>query len=226
MIKILIAEDDERISVLHKSMADKVEGFEVVAITNTVADSKEYLSILKPDLVLLDVYFPDGNGLDVIEWIRSEHIKTDVILITAAKEMAAIEKSLRFGVFDYLVKPIMFARFEESLRRFIAHKTKLSDDKEVTQSDIDSIISKGASFRDKNQITLPKGIDSITFDKILERLREHGDYISSNDIAAGLGINRTTARRYLEYFTAIGLAEVDSHYGTVGRPERKYKAVK
>ena len=55
MIKVIIAEDDPRIALLHQSMVEKLEGFEVIAIANTIAEIQEYLPLMKPDLLLLDV---------------------------------------------------------------------------------------------------------------------------------------------------------------------------
>jgi len=58
MLKVLIAEDDPRIALLHQNMVEKVAGFEVISIANTISELKEYVALMNPDLILLDVYFP------------------------------------------------------------------------------------------------------------------------------------------------------------------------
>ncbi|MDD3344143.1 MAG: response regulator [Sulfurospirillaceae bacterium] len=223
MIKVLIAEDDPRIALLHQSMVEKIEGFEVVSIANTVAELQEFIVVMKPDLLLLDVYFPDGNGIDFLGWMRNNAIGTDVILITAAKEMASLEKSLRYGVFDYLIKPIMFYRFSASLTKFKAYKEKVITHEELSQSKVDEFFNKTAQMAKPLHVGLPKGVDGITLEKILTALHHNETFFSASEIAEQLGINRTTARRYLEYLVSTSKVEVDSHYGSVGRPERKYK---
>ena len=223
MIKVLIAEDDPRIALLHQSMVEKIANFEVVAIANTISELKEYIELMRPDLLLLDVYFPDGNGIDFLSWMRSNAISTDVILITAAKEMASLEKSLRYGVFDYLIKPIMFYRFQSSLQKFHDYKEKVISQEELSQSKVDAFFNKTLPSNKPLHVGLPKGVDSITLEKILSALHQSQTFFSASEIAETLGINRTTSRRYLEYLVGEHKVEVDSLYGSVGRPERKYK---
>lgn len=223
MIKVLIAEDDPRIALLHQSMVEKVNGFEVIAIANTITQLEEYIILMSPDLLLLDVYFPDGNGIDFLEWMRNHGIATKVILITAAKEMASLEKSLRYGVFDYLIKPIMFYRFAASLEKFQAYREKVLTQEELCQSKVDEFFNKTTHTEKPLHVGLPKGVDGITLEKILSVLHHHENYFSASEIADRLGINRTTARRYLEYLVSTSKVEVDSLYGSVGRPERKYR---
>ena len=223
MIKVIIAEDDPRIALLHQNMVEKLEGFEVIAIANTIVEVQEYLPLMKPDLLLLDVYFPDGNGIDLLGWMHASSLTTDVILITAAKEMASLEKSLRYGVFDYLIKPIMIYRFSASMQKFLDYKNKFSNKEELSQHQVDEFLSKIMPAPKTLNVSLPKGVDTITLEKIFSVLRKNDIFFSANEIALSLGINRTTARRYLEYLVLSGKVEVDSLYGSVGRPERKYK---
>lgn len=223
MIKVLIAEDDPRIALLHQNMVEKVTGFEVITIANTIAQLQEYIVLMKPDLLLLDVYFPDGNGIDFLGWMRNNSVSTDVILITAAKEMASLEKSLRYGVFDYLIKPIMFYRFSASLEKFRGYKEKVITQEELSQSKVDEFFNKTVQTGKPLHVGLPKGVDGITLEKILSVLHHGKTFFSASEIAEHLGINRTTARRYLEYLVSEMKVEVDSLYGSVGRPERKYR---
>jgi two-component system, CitB family, response regulator len=223
MITVLIAEDDPRIALLHQNMVEKISGFQVVSIANTIGELQEYVTLMKPDLLLLDVYFPDGNGIDFLGWMRSNSITTDVILITAAKEMASLEKSLRYGVFDYLIKPIMFYRFSASLEKYHSYKDNVLTQEELSQSKIDEFLNKTVQTGKPLHVGLPKGVDGITLEKILSALHHNEHFFSASEIADRLGINRTTARRYLEYLVSTSKVEVDSLYGSVGRPERKYR---
>ena len=74
MIKVLIAEDDPRIALLHQNMVQKIQGFDVVSIANTMSELKEYIVLMSPDLLLLDVYFPDGIGIEKLGRMRNHVI--------------------------------------------------------------------------------------------------------------------------------------------------------
>ncbi|MCZ8485499.1 response regulator [Vibrio lentus] len=73
------------------------------------------LDILKPDLVLLDVYLPDGCGLDILNHVRGSNQGCDVILITAARRRRHTATGDARQVVDYLLKPVMFPRLEAAL---------------------------------------------------------------------------------------------------------------
>ena len=70
---------------------------------------------------------------------------------------------------------------------------------------------------------LPKGIDPVTLDKILEEMKKEIGKFTSEEMSERVGVSRTTARRYLEYLVSLGSLEVDVSYGGVGRPERIYR---
>ncbi len=65
-----------------------------------------------------------------------------------------------------------------------------------------------------------------TLDKIRQYLIKDGDYRSAAQIAASTGVSRSTARAYLDYMLEQGIAEELLQYGTVGRPQRLFRAKK
>ncbi|MEJ2518817.1 MAG: response regulator [Desulfuromonadales bacterium] len=102
---VLSVEDDPKIAEIHQHFTEKVAGFEVVGIALNLADAEKMSQLFKPDLVLLDYYFPDGHGTDVLWRIRGERLATDIIMITAAKEGETLQEAIRGGIFDYIVNP-------------------------------------------------------------------------------------------------------------------------
>lgn len=225
-IQVLIVEDDKRISEIQRLFTEKVAGFSVIGIAHAIAEAEEMISILKPDLVLLDIYFPEGNGIDLLWKIRSAHRTVDVILITAAKEVKIFQEAIRGGVFDYILKPIVFDRFQTTLHNFQEYRQRINEMKTIDQQDVDGLLHP---VRIQSSIgdDMPKGIDAITLDKIIEvtdNLDEEG--ISAEKMGKLVGVSRTTARRYLEYLVSGGVVGADLSYGTVGRPERIYLKIK
>ncbi|MBU2511382.1 response regulator [bacterium] len=221
-IQVLIVEDDRRVSEIQRLFTEKVSGFSVIGIALSIAEAEEMLAILKPDLVLLDIYFPEGNGIDLLWKIRSHYRSVDVILITAAKEVNILQEAIRGGVFDYILKPIVFDRFRNTLNKFFDYRSKITEMKTVDQLDVDGLLHpvKPAT---SNEDLMPKGIDAITLEKIItviDTMAEVG--ITADKVGKLIGVSRTTARRYLEYLVSSGTVGADLSYGTVGRPERIY----
>ncbi len=199
-------------------------GFTVTGVVNLLADAPEMVAALEPDLILLDIYFPDGNGMDFLDQLRTQHSDCDVILITAAKEIKLLHNALRSGVFDYMIKPVFFERFEEALGNYRQHWIKLQKLNDMNQEDVDQFFKHAtrASSSPKEQ-NLPKGIDPLTLDKIVAAFDVSPQQgINAEEMGQMIGASRTTARKYLEYLISTGFLKIDIEYGTIGRPERRY----
>lgn len=221
-VRVLIVEDDERISEIHRRFVEKVEGFEAVGVANSLAHGKEMAEILSPDLILLDLYFPDGYGIDLLRELRSQDREIDLILITAAKEIAPLRDALRGGIFDYILKPVIFSRFEESLGKYREYRARLLRETRLDQSDVDRILRSDRNAPGRGP-DLPKGIDRLTLDKVRKVLENPPDgSVSAEETGDLVGVSRTTARRYLEYLVSAGDIFPDLVYRKVGRPERRY----
>ena len=67
MTRVLIADDDPRITEIHQHYVNKVEGFEVIGLSNTLEDAEMQIRVMEPQLLLLDIYFPDGSGIDLLK---------------------------------------------------------------------------------------------------------------------------------------------------------------
>lgn len=77
-----------------------------VSIADTGRGALERWLSEEPDLILLDVRLPDMDGPDVLAAAQKEHLKGEVIMITAFHDTEATLKAIRFGAIDYLYKPI------------------------------------------------------------------------------------------------------------------------
>jgi two-component system CitB family response regulator len=219
---VLIVEDDPKIAEIHQHFTEKVAGFEVVGIALNLADAEKMSQLFKPDLVLLDYYFPDGHGTDVLWRIRGERLATDIIMITAAKEGETLQEAIRGGIFDYIVKPVMFPRFEEALTRFRDHRSQIRQESNFTQQDVDRLLHPYKESK-PGEPALPKGIDPLTLKKIRSVFAApHPEGLSAEQVGEAIGTSRTTARRYLEYLASTGQLHAELVYGAVGRPERRY----
>jgi len=222
-LRVLVVEDDTRIAEMHRFFTDKIPGFEVAGIAQNIEQARELVTLLDPDLILLDLYMPDGNGMEVLKELRGQGLEVDVILITAARHAADVHQALRAGAFDYLVKPVIFSRFEQTLTRFYNYRRLLNQGETLEQKDIDELNPGAGQARDSETENVPKGIDVLTLGKVrylFVTVPPVG--FSAEEVGEGIGASRSTARRYLEYMTTTGELRADLVYGNVGRPERRY----
>ncbi|GAA4701990.1 response regulator [Brevibacillus fulvus] len=223
-IDVLIVEDDRRIIEINQKFIEKLEGFSVIALATNGEQAKELLAYTKPQLVLLDVYLPDMLGIELVWHIRQHYRDIDIIMITAAREIEMVYEALRGGVFDYIVKPLIFESFQERMESYRNHlKRRDRGSGIVDQAEIDLLLTRGQPQNKPKETVMPKGIDSLTLEKVIQAVsqaREAG--VTAEEVGKLIGTSRTTARRYLEFLVTEGRIRADLVYGTVGRPERKY----
>ncbi len=222
MYNVVIAEDDYRVAQIHEEYLAAIDDMKLVGKALTAGEAMRLLGENKVDLLLLDVYMPDQLGTDLLHKIREEHPEVDIMLITAAKEKAFLEKAIRYGVHHYLIKPITLERFKETINQYKKNKVMLQETAEVDQSLLDRVFGKGV--KEPERSNLPPGIDAMTLKKVKKLLEDNEEGITSEKAGEILGASRTTARRYLEYLVGIEQATVEQVYGIVGRPERRYYA--
>ena len=221
-LSVVIAEDDPKIAEIQSRFIDKIEGFEVVGIGNSIAESEEIIDVFRPDLVLLDVFFPDGNGVDLMWKIRRLYKNIDVIFITAAKEVETLQEAIRGGAFDYVLKPMTFSRFQSTLNKFFEHRHKFEKITSLDQTEVDQIIHP-AHDNVQTDVRMPKSINALTLERVEEEVKKiDSDGVNAEVMGLQVGISRTTARRYLEFLVSKGAVKPSLVYGSVGRPERLY----
>ena len=220
MIKAAIAEDDFRVASIHEQFLEKIEGIQVVGKALNAKEAIELLENTEVDLLLLDNYLPDRNGVSMLPVLRKRFENLDIILITASTERKVVEPSIRNGVIDYIVKPVTFERFKEALEKVVKRRELMESNEEFNQAVIDQVFTGRQAVGESD--FLPKGIDPLTLGKVEETLSSLTSGINAEDLSEHLGASRTTARRYLEYLISVGKARAELEYGIVGRPERKY----
>lgn len=104
MNKVLIVDDEVEVVEFFKNFL-KRKG--IKPLTATEAKSAlEIFATENPELVLLDVKMPGEDGFYILEQIRQNSAQTKIIMITAKDDKESISRAKKFGVVDYLVKPI------------------------------------------------------------------------------------------------------------------------
>lgn len=224
MIKVMIVEDDPMVAALNRQYVEKVEGFALSGIAENAERAMAFLAETDVDLILLDVHMPGKDGMELLGWIREQKQDLDVILITAASEIAQIQQALRLGAADYLIKPFEFGRFQEALLQYRNHFHKFSRSNRMGQQELDRLL------RRKNSVvaelpdiqTVPKGLTKTTLQTINEViLLNRTKTFSTEELAKAVSISRVSVRKYLKFLSEIGYLEENLIYG-VGRPIYQY----
>lgn len=231
MIKVLIVEDDPMVIDINSRFLAKVDGFTLVASALSIEKAKEIIEKDKPDLIILDMFFPKDKGMNLIKWIRCNEYSCDVIFITAESSNEVVEEAFRFGAVDYLVKPFVFDRFKKSLIMYKNRKDTFVKDVNIDQAEIDKLtISNEIVDIDSSELgdfESMKGFSHHTYERVMAVIKELGDEsFTSNKVAELIGVSRITARRYLDYLERNSVLEIEHQYGKIGRPQNKYKLKK
>jgi len=112
----LIVEDDEDSGQMLASLV-KREGHSA-STAGSLASARRLLAMQPPDVLLLDLHLPDGNGLDLFE-TKELVSDTEVVLMTGQASLETSIQALRLGAADYLVKPINPQHLKSLLSRLI-----------------------------------------------------------------------------------------------------------
>ena len=222
-IDVMIVEDDEVAAQIYEQFTQKLDQFRVIAIAGTGKQALQLLEITKPNLILLDIYLPDMSGIELLREVRQRYRGIDVILITAANDTETVSEAIHGGAFDYLIKPINIDRYLKTLKHYSTVHHELTQGKVMSQEEVDSFFHKTDQAGENRKNVLPKGIDKFTLKTVRDQLQTKSGLISTDDLAKQIGSSHSTARKYLEYLVSIGELDVEIFYGTVGRPERKYR---
>ena len=114
MLKILLADDDFSMVGLLKNLLD-MEGYQVVTLLDKPGDILENIRSAKPDILLIDIYLGDRNGLDIVRQLR-QMPDLDRIRIIMASGIDKREECLAAGADVFLLKPYMPNELFDKLR--------------------------------------------------------------------------------------------------------------
>jgi response regulator of citrate/malate metabolism len=223
VIRTLVVDDDVRVADVLRAYTEKVPGFEVVAVAYRGLEALQVLEREDVDLVLLDFYLPDINGLEVCRTLHSrEGRPVDVIAVTAARDVDTIAAAVTQGVVQYLIKPFSFTTLRDKLERYASYREHLQSGRAVEASQ-DTVDELFGTLRGSSLARLPKGLSRTTCDLVAGVLRTSARELTATEVAEAAGISRVAARRYLEYLTKQDRATLSMRYGTRGRPEHRYR---
>lgn len=176
---VLLVDDDQELCALLKEWLQQ-DGFEVTTAYDT-GSAQQHLHQTLPDAVILDVMLPDGNGLDFLRTLRTQHQGLPVLMLSARGEPTDRILGLELGADDYLAKPCdpreLTARLRAVLRRSHTPEEQ-SRSTHITFEDINYNSANGVLLVANQEVSL-----TVSEGKILETLLDSpGEPIDKHEL--------------------------------------------
>lgn len=211
-IQVLVVDDDFRVGGLHRDIVAARPGFTALEPVRGVRAARAAVRDRHPDLVICDVYLPDGDGIAFVA-----EIDVDAIVISASSDGATVRRALRAGALDYLMKPFDPGMLSERLDAYRRFRNLAPEDRPLDQQSIERA-QRVLYARESGAAPVSRS----TTEKLIVDLLRDGES-SASDIATRAGISRATAQRHLAALATRGAVEVTLRYGSTGRPEHRYR---
>jgi len=129
--KVLIVEDEFRIGLMIKRLIKWDEiGLECIGLAENGEIALKIIEKEKPDIVITDIRMPKIDGLELISLVKQKNDYIRFVIITGYKEFEYAHKALRYGVNDYLLKPINEEELNKVLKRIQAELSQKHEEEE------------------------------------------------------------------------------------------------
>ncbi len=125
MAQILMVDDEKVARSLYADFLTGA-GHQVEAVSST-SDAITALAAHRFDLVVTDLIFPQSDGMALLQWVKSHHPGTEVIVITALDKVEPAVRAIKSGASDFLVKPITPEVLSQAVTRALTQNSLLKD---------------------------------------------------------------------------------------------------
>jgi response regulator of citrate/malate metabolism len=224
MISVLVVDDDFRFARVHGVCVDKVPGFRCAGYAHSAAEARQAIEQKQPDLLLLDIYLPDEDGLSLLRSLHATHATApDCIMISAARDVSVVRSAIQIGAVYYLVKPFGFAQLRDQLEAYGRWRGRLPANGQADQATVDRLYSL---LRPAPATTAFRGQLGPTVLAVLELIRGCDQPVGAAQVADAMGFSRPTAQRHLTQLERLGFIELHLAYGSAGRPNHLYRPVR
>ena len=115
-MNILIVDDEIRaVNALIKRVDWQGQGFAQPYAAYSMTQAQAVFKEHSVDLMLCDIEMPQGNGLELFEWVKSYYPETECIFVTCHDEYEYLRSAMQLGSCDYILKPVNYDQLREAL---------------------------------------------------------------------------------------------------------------
>lgn len=192
MIEVLIVDDHRIVAEGVSQLMTGEEGIRIVGIAATLSEASQMMSELHPQVVLLDVALPDGDGIDALPELLSSSPETKVIVLTMFAEPSVIRRAMDAQAQGYLLKNTTKEELVEAIRTVAMGENYLSKElRDQLLSDVKK--APVLTLREREIIRLMS--EGCTMKEIADRLCLSFETVHSytKNLRVKLGCNNTAS---------------------------------
>lgn len=117
-MKLLLV-DDERyvIESIKKNICWERTDITEIYTAFTMKQAQEIITAVKMDIIISDIVMPAATGFDLVQWVREQNFRIQVIFLTSYAEFDYARRAIQLESVEYLLKPIDFEKLEEALKK-------------------------------------------------------------------------------------------------------------
>jgi DNA-binding NtrC family response regulator len=183
---ILVVDDEPDIrTIVQEILAD--ENYEVATAENAATARAAYAA-RRPDLVLLDIWMPDTDGVTLLrEWSHDHHVPVPVVMMSGHGTVETAVEAIRLGAYDFIEKPLTTAKLLVTVGRAL---------------EANRLQQENLSLRRRTEVVA----QPVGKSKLMQRLRETIERIAAHDtwvlVTGEPGSGKEVAARYLHAMSA------------------------
>jgi two-component system response regulator DevR len=195
--RVFLLDDHEVVRRGLRELLNAEDDLEVVGEAGTVQEAYDRIPATSPDVAVLDVRLPDGNGIEACREIRSRHPETRCIMLTSFSDDEAVYAAIMAGAAGYVLKQVRGTDLVNGIRRVAAGDSLL--DPSVTTRVLERIrhrddVDELAALTDQERAILELIAEGLTNRQIGERMflaeKTVKNYVSN--MFSKLGMSRRT----------------------------------
>jgi DNA-binding NarL/FixJ family response regulator len=185
--QVLIVDDHELLRNGLRMLLGSEPDFSVCGEAGDLGTARKLLRRLRPDIVLVDLKLPDGNGLDLIKFAKDVHPTARVLVCSMHEEKLYGERVLRAGASGYVNKEDAANKILGAIRQVLSGKLHFSDE-----------LVNRVMMRAMSDNELQKSAVETMSDRELEVFRLVGQGLTTREIAKRLHLSTSTVDTYRE----------------------------
>ena len=183
-LRLVIVDDSELVRVGLKTLLQSAPGITLSGMAASAAEALAVCKREKPDVVLLDIHLPDGNGIEVCRQLLSSNSELRVLFLTSSAAADTVDAAIQAGAHGYLLKEVNTAALLQGIRDVAAGRSIL--DPQITSRVMDLL---------KNDRTKPLiATLSPQEQRVLVLI---ADGLTNKEVANEMGLAEKTVKNYL-----------------------------
>lgn len=123
-LKLFIVDNSMLIVVRLINILSEIENIKIIGVANNATKAVEYIFKSNPDVVILDIHMPDGNGIDILKQIKKEKPSIKVLMLTNYPESDYKKICMKEGADYFLDKSIEFEKVIDICKNLVTQNIK------------------------------------------------------------------------------------------------------